>query len=244
MFKRRKNSAYPVLDGKALVNVSLKKSLKDYTWLEKLTRRIKHYMVNRQVQAYFYDGILEDVPMVTLDSPGNNPGVAPVMELDLNRDKLSPFSRVKIALSCIATAGLVVLAAWGLGDKVSREINPEADSGSTLNVANLKNESDAKEKSPVLKIESDKESILAASLITPATEVNTHRFDLAGHANTSHTNYTYSLGHSNSHSNSHQNATQGHTNTSEHQNWSDSSGEGGGTHSNSITAHTNESDNW
>jgi hypothetical protein len=228
MSQNRQKEAYPILDGKALIRVSLNGKQEENLWYEKLSSRIKYHIVKNQAQAYSPFNNDGSFAIVSLNSRRDSSFVSKSnLELNLAKDEMPLFGKFKLALGGVVTAGLILMSTWGAAKSEGSNIMGTSNSG--LNMQQTYSSDIHREKSAVMLSETGNESILLASLMQPG---DSHPFQKIGHTNlapTAHTNADGSIVHTNTdayadltphsnifpseHANTHTN--QGHTNTSD-----------------------------
>lgn len=235
MYGKRKNEVYPILDGRALIKVTLKQSEKKPSWFENLIRDVRYYLIKRKLKSMLPDMNTQLIPIVTLNGREGLESESQdnYMELNLMSDNLPIFNKVKLAMGGVFTAGLVVLTAWGLANRDETGFGMHDNSQVGLNSGAVVRTGEEKDRTPVILAESGSEEIILASLVKPAEK---HPFQKLGHTNlpaTGHSNNTGDISHTNTDywadltphtNNTHSNQTQPHTNEP---------------HTNQFTPHTN-----
>ncbi len=179
------SAGYPILDGKVLVKVSLRKSDQKRPRLDYLWDLLGCYLVNLQVRSYYLPAFpVEPVPMIRLNSPVPVSCYRETMEVDLVRDSLSLAGRLRSALGVLTAAGFMVFASLGISGDVS------GSDSRTVTVSPGESRSNTGHGDPEVRIQSDREKQLLASLmpgVSPGAS-NRHYFRLSDHINVTHTN--------------------------------------------------------
>ncbi len=183
-----KADGYPILDGKVLVKVSLRKQADkkadDFSLLEWMGYRF----VNMQVKSYYLPPFpMEPVPVIRFFEKFCASEYDSKMELDLAKDSLSLASQLRSAMGVLVAAGFLIISTLGFsgkstGSEPARAVNTSArhtrnDTGSNI---------------PEILIQSNLEKQLLTSLVpgvNPGAS-NRHYFRLSDHINVSHTNLT------------------------------------------------------
>jgi len=191
MFGKSRNEAYPILNGKAMVRVQLRKKPRKISWFDKLGQRIKYYLVNREIRSLSPSAAYELIPVVRLNRRDNSCAAVEKMEFNLVQDSYSFFQKAHIAVGGLVAAGLIMVSAWGLTANgksfAMRKLEPAPG-------ANFTNSEKAR--TPIIAVESQSEEILLASLSQP---MSIHPFNRVGHTNTNlqHHNFPGGGSHSN-----------------------------------------------
>ncbi|MCD4784601.1 MAG: hypothetical protein K8T10_12340 [Candidatus Eremiobacteraeota bacterium] len=227
MYDKRKSEVYPILNGRALVKVTLKKSEKKPSWFENLIRSVRYYLIKRKLRSMFPDMNTQSIPIVTLNGMEDSESESPdnYMELNLVSDNLPIFNKVKLAMGGVVTAGLVALTAWGLANRGGTGFGLHDNSQVGLNSGAVARSGEERDRTPVILAESGSEEIILASLVQPADK---HPFQKIGHTNLPATEHSNNVG------------DISHTNTDS---YSDITPHTNNTHSNLVNPHTNNHTN-
>lgn len=220
------DSAYPILDGNAVVKVSLKNETSKLSWVESLINRLKRFMVNGSLRSYFQEESLDLIPLVKLNSGMRVEDLSvPRLELDLMQDSIPVFHQVKLALGGFVAAGFIMLAAWGLtGNSGMDKVESTANRALEGQISRMTN-TDKRGETSVIMVKSGNEEMLMSSLIQPG---DNHPFQKLGHTNmapSSHVNNAGAINHTN---------TDAYSDFIPHTNI---------THSNEVNPHTNNGHN-
>jgi len=238
MYVKRKSEVYPILDGRALVRVTLKESDREFSWFGNLIKEVRYYFIRLKLKSLLPDMNSQPIPIVNLNGRKEfeSENTDNYMEYNLVRDNLPVFNRLKLALGGVVTAGLVVLTAWGLANREGTGMRFNGNQPVGLNSGSAVRTVEERDRTPVILTESGSEEIILASLVQPAEK---HPFQKLGHTNlpaTTHSNNAGDISHNNTdyysdeinpHDNvTHSNQVNPHTNN----------------HTNQITPHVNQPD--
>lgn len=220
MSSKQSQNAYPILDGRALVKVSLNRNRNETSPFEEIVKHIRSYMIDRKVNSMLPSLHICPVPIVRLNRRERT-SILPIndMELNLVTDAMPILGRVKLALGGALAAGLLVFSAWGMAQ--DNGLKTRGDDSAGLNFVSATTSVEMKGRSAVVLHETGNEQILLASIINPA---NNYPFQKIGHTNlppTTHSNTAGNISHTN---------TDAYTDFTPHSN---------AFHSNQINPHTN-----
>ena len=199
MLQNRKKDAYPILDGKALIKVSLKGKQEEKLWYEDFLSQLRFHLVKNQTKAYFSLENDSNFAVVNLNNVDEKYRV-PTSDLELNlaKDEIPFFGKFKLAFGGAVTAGLILLSSWGFAKSTGADISTGSQIPGISVSQNYSNDL-TREKSAVVMAETRNESLLLASLVSP--DNNSHPFQKIGHTNispTSHGNIAEGINHTNS----------------------------------------------
>lgn len=219
MIRELNKEAYPILDGKALVKVNLRKNTNAVSFYDKIRQQIKFHLVNREIKDFYHKDQFASVPVVRLYDSRKVHSSSSVVNLEYNliSDVISPAQKLRIALGGAVAAGIIAVSAFSFLGKADVEKNGKGNAAPGVNFSNdeVMVSSEVRAKTPIVVTGSGNEQVLLASLSNP---MNNYPFKrLAGHSNlpaASHTN----ISGQNQHTNiaplpTHTDAGGGHTNT-------------------------------
>ncbi len=171
MFKGNVDDVYPVLSGKALVKVNLrKKETRPYFYSEFL-RNIKYSFVRINANGLFLNPENEHVSLVKLTgSSTKSQGYrCRSYEYNMLEDRVGSWVKLKLVAGSVAAAGILMLSAFGLFGKGLFPANrsQEAAIGINLSDGEQKISSDKNLNKPFVVSMSDRENIIMASLSNP-----------------------------------------------------------------------------
>ena len=238
MIRGNKNEAYPILNGEALIKVNIRKKADKVSFYSKMKKKIRHFLINKELNAYFPENYFNSVPIVNLNDSKvlHSYSLNGDYEFNMVTDVISPYQKMKLAFGGIVAAGIIAVSTFSLMGKtdVNQNVGNNSSPGVNISGVEIRKSSDNRAKTPLLISQSENEKVLLASLSNP---MNNYPFKrLAGHSNlpaSTHTNISGQNQHTNVLPNpSHTDTGGGHTNTP-HTNYSGHNN--GVEHTNSYT---------
>lgn len=188
MFTVLNEDAYPILDGKALVKVNLRKRETQHSIfnIHMIIQKIKLAFVRLDTGRYFLNPFAESIPIVVLSRTANmnQRCCSKTYEHNLLKDVISPWLKFKLMASSITAAGLLILSAVALTENgdLSKNYSVNKISGSRVeNGDHVHINGKNKQDTFVISL-TERENVVMASLSNPMDKVFMRKDDK--HTNT------------------------------------------------------------
>jgi len=232
------DDAYPILDGKAMVKVNLRRKKSHYNFVLKAIQNVRYSLLKIETSGYFIYPVSEEISMVKLSRTAkrSNGYSYKIYEHNLLSDMISPCQKLKSIATGVIAAGLMMFSTFVLAGKAELSNVYSVKTMPDVQVKNGKpefNNVNKRSNSFVVSL-SERENVVMASLSNPMDTLYMRKDDkhtnsyYPTHSNSggTHTNIPGDDTHTNIAPTDPDDPSSGHTNL-------------GGQHTN--TAHTNYS---